>query len=161
MAFFDSEKYQKKTDAHAVQIHFVPLLAQNEDQGRVNFGFDRAIHEMASLKPVPPVGVTFLPSLLQPKSSGWIELTSNNPNDHPIIEPNYLSHEDDVEVLSEAWKFCDRLANTASMKKALKGPLEDDSVTNRYPYGSDEYIKYKIKRDVVTVSRNFHEQQPA
>ena len=96
--------------------------------------------------------------MLQPKSVGYIELATKNPRDHPIIEPRYLSHPDDVQVLVEAWKFCDRVAATKSLSCILQTPLHDDSV--KLPPGSDEYLIYKIKRDVITVSFEDDDHQP-
>jgi choline dehydrogenase len=43
--------------------------------------------------------VTILAALLRPKSRGTIQLRSSNPYDHPLIDPKYLSHEDDVATL--------------------------------------------------------------
>lgn len=45
-------------------------------------------------------GFLLLPKLLHPRSSaGNIRLKSQNPFEHPAIEPNYLDSDDDVEVL--------------------------------------------------------------
>ena len=44
-------------------------------------------------------GLTLFSKLLQEKSTGWIKLKSKNPFEHPIIEPNYLQEQQDVEVL--------------------------------------------------------------
>jgi len=146
--FTDSKKYQKPTDAHAIQVHFVPLSGTGDDElMKVNYGLDRAIHEIGSRREGP--AVTFLPSLLQPKSVGYIELASNDPRDHPIIEPMYLSHPDDIGVLLEAWNMCKDIATKSSMRHILDGPDIDDSV--KFPHDSDEYAIYKIKRDVVTI----------
>ena len=46
-------------------------------------------------------GLTVAASLLKPKSKGTLRLKSANPFDHPLIDPNYLSEKQDVEVLSE------------------------------------------------------------
>ncbi len=55
----------------------------------------RALHGMeANLH-----GVTFLPTLLHPRSEGRIFLGSANPLDPPKIDPNYLDHSQDVENL--------------------------------------------------------------
>ena len=40
-----------------------------------------------------------VPLLLHPKSRGSIKLRSADPFDHPLIDPKYLSHPDDVKTL--------------------------------------------------------------
>lgn len=44
------------------------------------------------------------PILSRPKSRGKISLRSTDPNDYPKIEPNYLTHPDDIKVLIEGSK---------------------------------------------------------
>ena len=46
-------------------------------------------------------GYSLYPILLRPKSRGKISLRSSNPQDYPKIQPNYLTHPDDVKVLVE------------------------------------------------------------
>lgn len=41
------------------------------------------------------------PVLLHPKSSGELRLRSNDPFDEPLIDPKYLSNEEDIETLVE------------------------------------------------------------
>ena len=50
-------------------------------------------------------GVSILPALLRPKSTGTIRLASTNHHDHPLIDPQYLKHQDDVKTLVEALKI--------------------------------------------------------
>lgn len=45
------------------------------------------------------------PTLLRPKSRGWIRLKSANPYENPIINPRYYSHPDDLESMAEAMMF--------------------------------------------------------
>ena len=40
-------------------------------------------------------------TLVRPKSRGWIRLLSANPADHPLIDPQYYSHPDDITVMLE------------------------------------------------------------
>ena len=46
-------------------------------------------------------GLTFVVFLARPKSQGTLRLKSANPFDHPLIDPNYLSEKQDVEVIKE------------------------------------------------------------
>jgi len=52
-------------------------------------------------KPPTREGFTIFPVLLHPRSKGNIRLKSNNPDDPPLINPNYLSEETDVKILAE------------------------------------------------------------
>ncbi|NIJ53935.1 GMC family oxidoreductase [Dyadobacter arcticus] len=54
----------------------------------------------------------FLPILVQPKSRGEVTLRSKDPLDAPLVNPNYLNEEADVEVLSKAIALVRKLANT-------------------------------------------------
>ncbi len=46
-------------------------------------------------------GVTFIVTLLHPKSVGDIKLSSNDPMASPIIDPHYFEHAHDVRAMSE------------------------------------------------------------
>ncbi len=53
----------------------------------------------------------FLPILVQPFSTGEVKLRSSDPLDKPIINPNYLQQEADMEVLRQAVKLIRKLAS--------------------------------------------------
>jgi len=66
-----------------------------------------------------------LPALSRPKSRGYIKLRSNNPDDHPIIQPNYLTEKQDMDTLLAAVNLTLKLLNTTAMQNAgakLWGP---------------------------------------
>lgn len=50
-------------------------------------------------------GFLLLPSLLLPESRGCLTLRSPDPNDDPLIQPNFLSEEADLRVLLEGAKI--------------------------------------------------------
>jgi choline dehydrogenase len=49
-------------------------------------------------------GYTLLPTLLKPKSVGYVGLRSASPVDAPLIDPRFLSDEDDVTTLLKGMK---------------------------------------------------------
>jgi choline dehydrogenase len=55
---------------------------------------------------------------LRPKSRGRIDIRSANPDDAPLIDPNYLSHPDDLSVAADAIRLTRRIVASP----ALQGP---------------------------------------
>ena len=89
-------------------------------------------------------GLLMLPSLLQPKSEGFIELRSADPREHPVIEPNYLQHPDDLEVMVQTFELCRKVARSMQVTE-----LVDETVP--HPVESREYMAHKLARDAVTI----------
>jgi choline dehydrogenase len=82
-------KTEHATSGIDMQLHFAP----------VHFGSDGKT-DFYDLTTYPTTdGFTILPTLLKPKSRGYIGLRSNNPLDAPVIQPNYLEEEADRQVL--------------------------------------------------------------
>ena len=66
------------------------------------------------------IGVT----LNRPKSRGYIELRSSDPLDHPIIQPNYLSAQEDVDTLIGGIRIALKMLNTTTMLEVGAQPWE-------------------------------------
>ncbi|TXI82605.1 MAG: FAD-dependent oxidoreductase [Cupriavidus sp.] len=47
-------------------------------------------------------GVTFETVVLQPKSRGWVRLADSDPGSMPLINPNFVGHEDDLKACVES-----------------------------------------------------------
>jgi len=57
----------------------------------------------------PDHGLTLTSCLMNPKSRGEVRIQSSNPLDLPLIDPNFLSHEDDMNVMLNALSLQERL----------------------------------------------------
>ena len=75
-----------------IQFHFLPAILQDHGRRFVH-GFGYGLHVCA----------------LYPKSRGEITLQSNHPADHPSIQPNYLSEDDDLKVMIDAVKWAQKI----------------------------------------------------
>ncbi|GLH04242.1 Glucose dehydrogenase [acceptor] [Gryllus bimaculatus] len=60
---------------------------------------------------------SIMPVLLHPKSRGEVKLKSQSIDDDPIIDPNYLEHEDDIKTLYEGIKIVKNLIKTEALQK--------------------------------------------
>lgn len=88
VAFLQTEHASAQTPID-MQFHFVPVHFGND--GTADF-YDLSTYPYTD-------GYTVLPTLLKPKSKGYVSLRSKNPLDAPIIQPNYLADEADRSVL--------------------------------------------------------------
>jgi len=58
-------------------------------------------------------------SILRPKDRGTITLRSSNPFEHPMIQPNYLAREEDLQTFIDAVKLVRQLAGTSPLATIL------------------------------------------
>ena len=52
---------------------------------------------------------------LRPKSRGRVDIRSTNPDDAPLIDPNYLSHPDDLKVAADAIRLTRRIVASSAL----------------------------------------------
>jgi choline dehydrogenase len=84
-------------------------------------------------------GVTLHVCQLYPKSRGEIRLASTDPHDHPLIQPNYLEDEYDLDVMADG---------LAKVREILDAPAFDfDRKAERYP-GNEINTVAGLKDDV-------------
>jgi len=93
-----------------IGLHIVANVEPyNADQINVKDDVFRSLHA----DPPHRDGITIYPILLHPRSKGTIRLKSSNPEDQPLINPNYLSEDVDSKLLVEALHFIvTKLSNT-------------------------------------------------
>ena len=91
-------------------------------------------------------GISCHVCLLRPKSKGTVSLNSENPFDPPIINPNYLSHRDDVETMIKGYKVMMEILDQKPISKFTKEPLDGYSSPMSY-----EEIEKQIREKADTV----------
>ncbi|MBL7818073.1 MAG: GMC family oxidoreductase N-terminal domain-containing protein [Saprospiraceae bacterium] len=115
-----------------MQFHFAPL----------NIGTGEGV-DVYNTKTYPTKdGYTILPSLIKPKSVGYVGLKSNNPFDAPLIQPNFLSEESDLETLVLGTKKALEVMNAHafdSYRKTIIAPLDQTEA------GIIEHIKKTLE----------------
>ena len=60
---------------------------------------------------------------MRARSRGWLKLRSNNPHEHPIIEPNYLSVEEGLVDMRTSVKLT---------REILEQQTLDNTVVKRF-----------------------------
>lgn len=84
-AFIKTDASFKRPD---FQLHFAPVHLGS---------YDKDLYDVNTYPHSD--GYSILPSLIQPKSRGFVALKSGNPKDTPLIQPNYLASEEDSQAL--------------------------------------------------------------
>ncbi|XP_050712612.1 glucose dehydrogenase [FAD, quinone]-like [Eriocheir sinensis] len=81
------------------------------------------------------------PMLTRPKSRGNVRLQSRNPHDPPLINPNFLSHPDDVRTFVRGIKFVLAVGNTSALREGFDATFHDMTLPGceHHVYGSDDY----------------------
>lgn len=67
-----------------------------------------------------PDGFTIVACLEYPASRGTVHITSSDPTVNPAVDPAYLSHPADVDVLAAGLGFCDEIAQSPALKDKIR-----------------------------------------
>ncbi|GAA4013937.1 GMC family oxidoreductase N-terminal domain-containing protein [Deinococcus rubellus] len=89
---------------------------------------------------------TLLPSLVAPHSKGQIRLASSDPQTYPLIEPDYLSDERDMDVLLHGM----RLARQVGESEALSGYRTREAMPGENVQ-SDDGLRDYIRAQAMTI----------
>ncbi len=96
-----------------------------------------------------PNAISILPGLVRPASRGWIRLASSNPLDQPLVNPNYLSAEADIERLIQAVK----IARDIFATKAFSGWVKQELTP-----GPDMQDRDRLRAFVRQKADSYHHQ---
>jgi choline dehydrogenase-like flavoprotein len=67
--------------------------------------------------------ITVMPTLIYPKSRGELRLASSDPNDAPLIDPNYLSDPADTRFLLDGIKLVREVMASKRLSGVVTGEL--------------------------------------
>jgi choline dehydrogenase-like flavoprotein len=95
---------------------------------------------------------TMNPVMLRPKSRGFVRLRSTNPYDHPLIDPKYFSHPQDIHTMVEGMKLSIAIGLTPPLK-AYGSKLFHYKFPGcePYPFVSDEYLACVARTYTATI----------
>ena len=120
-----------------MQFHFTPIHPYSKNSKLVDV-------YNANTLPAYPDGYTILPSLLKPQSRGYVGIKSGNPLDSPVIQPNFLQNEKDLEVLIAGGKAALEVMKSTILQKHTK------SIIGPSGNSEDELIAH-IKQTLETI----------
>lgn len=83
--------------------------------------------------------------ILRPKSKGTVKLASNDPLQPPLIDPNFLGEEEDVQTLLKGVRMSSELLEHTEMSRYKKHSLDEE-----YLLSDDELIE-KLRNQTDTV----------
>lgn len=115
-----------------VQFHFLPVLDN----------FDNTPGEkVAALEH----GLTIKVGHIQPKARGSLRLKSKDPQAFPVIDPNYLGHQDDIDANIRAVQAGLRLLKQPALKAIVKEVTEPANIEPDDISGIDTWMRQNIK----------------
>jgi len=132
MAFLNIDEHDAPVN---LQLQFAPIWLGKD------YNYD-----VYDIKTLPTTdGFTILPTLLHPKSRGFVTLKSNDPMAAPVIQPNFLQEKEDLDILIKGLKLALRILDQAPFKKYTK------ALTPELNVQSEEALIQHIKKSVETV----------
>lgn len=154
VAFVNTKYANPDEDWPDVQFHFAPSSINSDggEQIRKILNLRDRVYNTMYKPLVESETWTILPLLLRPRSSGWVRLKSKNPLVYPIIEPNYFTHKEDIDVLIEGIRIGLNISNTKAFQKYGSRPLLTQMPgCRKYPFDTDEYWECALRHFTFTI----------
>ena len=155
--FFQSGLQEGDDERPDLQMMFFSGKQEPEDAFKYCISVDEMVRkfgENAGAQKDVIAGL-FLPAVLHPKSRGKMHLdTAGERYDPPVLDPNYFSNPDDVEVLLKGMRYAERLLNTSAFDiLKTNGDIELLPNISDSPHskGSDEFWRWFIRQVPLTL----------
>jgi len=135
-----------------IQYHLAGLSFAT-DQGFVlfkNFGMLASAWPWYAAHTAKASGMV-IPTLSRPESRGFVKLRSSNPRDHPIIQPNYLTVQKDLDTFLSAVNLTLQLIETEAMKAVGAELWGADPFCEHLVFKSGGYWECFVKHYASTV----------
>ncbi|CAL1545466.1 unnamed protein product [Lymnaea stagnalis] len=143
VAFTNSVTNSEK-DWPDLQLQFKGML-HGESYGNMLGLSNETLSEISARRAFKE-GMACFSSGLRPRSRGSLRLLNTDPRSQPLIDPNYLAYEEDVEVILTGVKLCKKLLDMPSMKQIeavyAEGPT---TACSGFLSGSDDYWRCMIR----------------
>ncbi|BFZ09698.1 hypothetical protein BsWGS_12737 [Bradybaena similaris] len=114
VALFTNTDQNKNTKWPDLQLQFRGVLSNASYEQMFGYS-NKTISELSERSKFKD-GFSCYSILLRPSSKGTLRLSNTNPRHQPLIDPNYLEKDEDVEVLLSGIKLCKSILDTPSMK---------------------------------------------
>uniref|UniRef100_A0A0B7BEN7 Glucose-methanol-choline oxidoreductase N-terminal domain-containing protein n=1 Tax=Arion vulgaris TaxID=1028688 RepID=A0A0B7BEN7_9EUPU len=151
LAFKSTTKETREKDWPDLQIHFIEIMPNDILMDIFNYNEETK----AELKDRNrgDYGFTCLPSIMRPESIGNISLRSNDPFDYPLIYPNYLDRQEDIDILIRGIRECQKIVGSKPLQDigaefTEKGP---ESVCKQHKFDSNQYWECLVKHRALTI----------
>lgn len=155
-AFLQSGLQGKGDDRPDIHMVFFPGKANPKDLPKFCVNNETAANYFGgdARSTEERVAGSILPGLLHPQSRGDVRLNKDNPFGPPLINPNYLSHSDDVEVLLRGIRYAEKILNASAFDfiktkgdVKLLGEIKDPP----FEYASDDFWRWYIRQIPLTI----------
>ena len=93
---------------------------ENARSADIQFHFGLGSGIEAGVAKIKNAGATLNSAYMRPRSRGSVRLASNNPNDAPLIDPNYWSDPYDKEMSLRGLRLAREIMNQAALKPFIK-----------------------------------------
>lgn len=141
-AFLKTEAEDER-NAPDLDIIFLSAKPAPKHFNNINLTPERAerLFGVGTMSEEEVAGYSFLPTLLHPSSRGTIKLDPSSPDGPPLIDPNYLSHPHDTEVLLQGIRLAQRIANSSSFEffNSQGAVHKYAAIKSAHPLDSDDY----------------------
>ncbi len=129
---------------------FVKIPA-DESRPNLQFHFGPVYYVNHGLTVPEGHGFSIGPTLIRPKSRGFVGLRSNNPLDAPLIQPRYFENSDDLQLLVEGVRLAFRLAHSKAFSAFCGEFYRFEGTKKISPDSTDAEIAEYIRRTVETL----------